>query len=187
MQQADTILRQGRIATRSNRLRSPTSGLLHQSLGDYQGAIPFFQRALEISSRLHDDFWTAKWLNNLAEVYISLGDLSTAERYNNQALAMQKARNDPEALIYPILNAARIAAGRGKTCSGEQVLPRRAGTQNEGSCLALAASMPALRTWRFAPAMSHAHASEVEKAVSIIDASWSQLSNDQSKLTFPAA
>ena len=150
-----------------------------------RAAIPFFQRALEISTRLRDDFWTAKELNNLAEVNISLGDLSTAERYNNQALAMQKARNDPEALIYPILNAARIESARGNTAQASKLYQDAAElkTKDPASRWSIYAGLADLA---FRGGDVTRARTEVAKAVNVIDASWSQLSNDQSKLTFPA-
>ena len=46
--------------------------------------------------------------------------------------------------------------------------------------------MPGLPTSHFAAGMLPGARTEVAKAVTIIDASWSQLSNDQSKLTFPS-
>jgi CHAT domain-containing protein/Flp pilus assembly protein TadD len=183
MQKADTSLAKAGLAAREQ-IAVANIGLLHQSLGDFQGSIPFFQHALQISTRLRDDFWAAKQMNNLAEVYITLGDLDTAERYDNQALAMQKTRNDPEALIYPILNAARIAAGRGKIPEAGKLYQDALdlNTKDPASRWAVYAGRAdlAFRGGDVARART-----EVAKAVNIIDASWSQLSNDQSKLTFP--
>ncbi len=184
MREADALLGKAGLAARQL-IDVANIGLLHQALGDYQSAIPFFTRALEISTRLHNDFWAAKQMNNLAEVYITLGDLDTAERYDNQALAMQKTRNDPEALIYPILNAARIAAGRGKIPEAGKLYQDALdlNTKDPASRWAVYAGRAdlAFRGGDVARART-----EVAKAVNIIDASWSQLSNDQSKLTFPS-
>ena len=184
MQQADTILGKAGLLAQQQ-IAVANIGLLRQSLGDYPGAIPFLKRALEISIRLHDDFWTAKWLNNLAEIYISLRDLSTAEQYNNRAIAMQKARNDPEALIYPTLNDARIAAGRGDLALARKVYQSalELKTKDPGSRWGVYAGLANLS---FHTGDVLRARSEVEKAVSTIDASWLQLSNDQSKLTFPS-
>ncbi len=183
MQRADASLGKAGLPTQQQ-IVVANIGLLRQSLGDYRGAIPFFERALEISIPLRDDFWKAKWLNNLAEVYISLGDLESGERYNRQALAIQKSRNDPEALIYPTLNAARIAADRGRAAEARQFYQ---------DALDLDTKDPASRWAAHAGIADLAFRSgdlglareEVGRAIAIIDASWSQLLNDQSKLTFP--
>ena len=183
MQKADASLEKAGMATR-RQINVANIGLLHQSLGDYQGAIPYLQRALQISTNLHDEFWAAKQLNNLAEVYTSLGDFESAERYNNQALAIQKKRNDPEALIYPILNAARIATARGKTAEAADLYQQALdlNTKDPASRWAVYAGRADLAFRAGDAARARA---EVDKTVSIIDASWAQLSNDQSKLTFP--
>ncbi len=160
-------------------------GLLHQAMGDYRGSIPYLERALDISMRLRDEFWKAKQLNNLAEVHLSLGDLEAAERYNNQALAIQRTRNEPEALIYPILNGARIAAARRNASEArrqyQQALDLH--TKDPASRWAIYAGLAELA---FQSGDLASAREEVVKAVAIIDASWSQLLNDQSKLTFPS-
>jgi CHAT domain-containing protein len=184
MHRADTALGKAGLAAQQQ-IAVVSIGILHQSRSDYRGAIPAFQKALDISTRLRDDFWKAKSLNNLAEVYISLEDFDSAERYNNLALAIQKTRNDPEALIYPTLNAAQIAAARGKPAEAHQFYQSALDlhTKDPASLWSVHAGLAdlAFRSGNLRQARE-----EVGKAIAIIDASWSQLLNDQSKLTFPS-
>jgi CHAT domain-containing protein/Tfp pilus assembly protein PilF len=183
LQKADTALRQAGMQGQQQTAIA-TIGLLRQALGDYRGALSYFQRALAISTRLHDQFWTAKWLNNLAEVYISLGDVDAGEKENQQALAIQATRNDPEALIYPILNAARIAAARGELAKARKLYEDalRLDTQDPAPRWTAYSGLAELAFLKEDVAQARA---QVERAVSLIDASWSQLLSDYSKLTFP--
>ena len=160
-------------------------GALRQSLDDFQGAIPFFQRALEISTAIHDDLNVSKVLANLAAVYIHLGDLDTAERYNQRALEMQKTRHDPAENVFPILNAARIAAGRGKLPLARKLYRDALDLKTEDPDPRWEAHAGLADLAFRSGDVTGAH-NEAGQAVAIIDASWSRLSNDQSKLTFPS-
>ena len=84
----------------------------YSTRGDFENALAYYQRALEVAQRTHDKFWAANWLYDLAKTSLDLGDLPNAEAYNNQALALQQQMTNPLERLYPLLNAARLAASR---------------------------------------------------------------------------
>ena len=55
--------------------------VVHQLLGDYTGALPLFEQALQIRERAGDALRIAETLNNLANLLHDLGDLAAALRF----------------------------------------------------------------------------------------------------------
>lgn len=93
-------------------------GDVRYELHDYKSAVEYYRQALAVSDTLHEDFWKAKWLSNIASTLIDAGDLA-AESYNRRALEIQKQRKDQKAQLWPLLNAARIAALRHEYAQSE--------------------------------------------------------------------
>jgi CHAT domain-containing protein len=86
----------------------------------YQAAIEKYQGALEASRAAGAKDRTGWWLNNLALISIQLKDLDAAERYNDEALALEQSVGDSSD-FYPRVNQARIAAGRKQYAKAEKL------------------------------------------------------------------
>jgi tetratricopeptide (TPR) repeat protein len=92
-------------------------GMAELRAGDYVAALPYFEKALELSrERYGDDHpQLAVELNNLGEVHRQIGNYDEAEALLNQALALD-ARNDTANLganATSLNNLALIARARG--------------------------------------------------------------------------
>jgi CHAT domain-containing protein/Tfp pilus assembly protein PilF len=85
-------------------------GDVRYTLHDYNMALEYYRQALAVSESLHEDFWRAKWLSNMATTLIAAGDPASAEPYNRRALEVQTRRDDQAARLWPMLNGAHIAA-----------------------------------------------------------------------------
>ncbi len=96
-------------------------GDCYYNRGDFEEALVFYQRALDIARRTQDKFWIANWLYDLATTSMDMGDLRKAEIYNNRALALQKRMGNPVERLYPVLNEARLAASRNQISEAEDL------------------------------------------------------------------
>ena len=102
--------------------RSGAKYYLHNSLGetghtymmkgDPKAAIPYLERALSLASEANRTRDAAIWAGNLSECYGELHDWQNAASFNQEAIRLKKAASVPT-LYYNVLNAARIAGGRG--------------------------------------------------------------------------
>ena len=88
------------------------TGHAYLEKGDTQAAIPYLQRALRVSNELKRIPEAAVGAGNLAAVYIDLEDWDKAAVLNDEAVRLKTAEG-LHTLFYNVLNAARIAAGRG--------------------------------------------------------------------------
>jgi CHAT domain-containing protein/tetratricopeptide (TPR) repeat protein len=78
---------------------------------DVRSAVPYIAKALDVARAAGLAADAALWARNLAAAYAFVGDWDTAERYNNQALALTTDER-PEKRAFNVLHAARIAQGR---------------------------------------------------------------------------
>jgi CHAT domain-containing protein len=87
--------------------------------GDPRGALPFLSEAFATANaaRLTSD--AATWAVNLAAADANLGDWEAAERFNEQARAVEDTAAARQ--VYIDLNAAQIAAGRGDRPRGREL------------------------------------------------------------------
>jgi CHAT domain-containing protein len=92
-----------------------SAGNLRLLAGDYAAAIDPYKHALEIARAIPNDVWTGRWLSNLATTYIGLEDWQSAEDYYQQAVELKRRLNDTTYQANSVVNAAEIAAGRGRT------------------------------------------------------------------------
>ncbi len=89
-------------------------------LKDYDKAIEYYKKGLEISPT---DQERAKWLNNLASVYIERRDWPQAQRYNEQAMQIRlQNREDRDDIDYSMVNAAEISLGQGRKAEAGRIL-----------------------------------------------------------------
>lgn len=160
-------------------------GSVHFSRQDYQNALLYYQKALVTAEKHQFESSKALWLNNIATTYIEMGDLTSAESYNRRALELQSRLHDGVVSILPMLNAAQISLGRADYAATRQIYE---------DALKAAPNDPD-RQWETHDGLAELYSregdpvraqSEYRKAVGILDNSWSELLNDQSKLTFPS-
>ena len=156
-------------------------GNFYLSQGDYRQSIPYFEKAYHVAEEIRNDSEMATWLNNLAMAHLQAGDLEAAGRYNLQAQKLYPA--DSPSRVFPILNAARISILRGNYDDAGRLYQDAldAGTPDPFLQWETRAGMAELG---FAKGDLAAARTETGRALKIVDASWSRLSNDQSKLTF---
>jgi|SRR5579872_416815 len=88
-------------------------GLLWATQDDFNRANESYRRAFDIAMRLKSNRDAARNADNLSEVYIELNRLDDAEYWNNQSRLL--AGPDSESGPFQMVNAARIADGRGQT------------------------------------------------------------------------
>jgi CHAT domain-containing protein/uncharacterized protein HemY len=80
--------------------------------GEFKSAIPYLQRALSVASEIDSNADAAITAGNLSAVYSELGDWPNAESLNQEAIRLKNSAH-VGTLFYNLLNAARIASGRG--------------------------------------------------------------------------
>ena len=94
------------------RIRSEKPASTTWSKGDPKAAIPYLERALSLASEANRTADAAIWAGNLSECYSELRDWQNAASFNQEAIRLKTAAN-MHTLYYNVLNAARIAGGRG--------------------------------------------------------------------------
>ncbi len=87
--------------------------------GEPENAVACYRRGLALARRLGDQAMAARWLSNLAMMAIETGDLASAERFNQEAVELRTRAGDAGSLVWPLVNAARIAAARGRFAEAE--------------------------------------------------------------------
>lgn len=183
MGQAEALL--GRLGKWSDQQTALGNiGTVRHYQGDYKGALVYYRRALALAEKFQFESSQAIWLNNLAMTYIDLGDPASAEAYNRQALDLQSRLKDPALSAWPVLNAAQIALARHDYPAARQAYQNalQAASNEPNLQWEIHGGLAGLYSAEKDPA--HARA-EYGQAIGILDASWSELLNDQSKLTFP--
>lgn len=88
---------------------------------DYAAAAERYRHALEIAHKIQNDDWASRWANNLADVTAQLGDWDAAERYNNEAVALERRLHVSPFEAMTLSTAGRIAAGRGHFSEAERL------------------------------------------------------------------
>ena len=117
VREGETLLREALAAGRRLHLRKLTGWALEglswacQQTGDIAGARAFSLEALAIAKEVGADGLLADSSTNLAEVEFRSGDVAAALRVGNEALELQRARNDTT-IILCNLAAYLLADGR---------------------------------------------------------------------------
>jgi CHAT domain-containing protein/Flp pilus assembly protein TadD len=157
-------------------------GSVHLERGDYAGAISYYQRALAIAEKHQLNSWHATWLNHLAETYLEAGDEKTADAYNRRAKAVQVPENGDEVERWQQVRSAELATRRGEYTRALQEYQMAV----EGS------RDPDIR-WEVHKGLADLYSvqgdlarsrEEFGQATVELDDHWSELLNQQSKLTF---
>jgi CHAT domain-containing protein/tetratricopeptide (TPR) repeat protein len=162
-----------------------TLGNIYYARGQVRDAVAAYERALEIAAGLKDNYWRAKWLNNLALADLDSGDLSGAEGYNDQALALQQARNDRRAIVFPELNAARIHARRGDYPAARAILEQITRSSQADPAVQWDAHTELARVYQATHEPDRA-LREYQRASAHIEEARARLEKDSSKLTLPS-
>ncbi|MGH9453185.1 MAG: CHAT domain-containing protein, partial [Terriglobia bacterium] len=163
-------------------------GDCYRGLGNLQNALAYYQQALGIAQRIHDPYWIANWLDALATTSIDLGDLQKAEGYNHQALALQQEMANPLEHLYPLLNAARLAASRRQFDNAEkQYLSIIASAQAQSGIRDPAITLEA-RSGLARMLVETGHFAEAETqwrlTLALINSTRSELISDEHRLTY---
>ena len=88
--------------------------------GDPKAALPYLERALSLASETNSTRDAAIWAGNLSECYSELRDWANADSFNQEAIRLKTAAN-VHTLYYNVLNAARIARGRGDSAEAARL------------------------------------------------------------------
>ena len=89
-------------------------GLIYHFRGDFDNAEAAMRRALEIDTRIGNEFGVARDLGNLALVPEARGDLDTAERMYRESLAIAERIGAGPIIATKLSNLGEIARARGK-------------------------------------------------------------------------
>ena len=96
------------------------SGHTYMMMGDAKAAIPYLERALSLASEANNTRDAAVWAGNLSECYSEMSDWQNAASFNQEAIRLKTAAN-VHTLYYNVLNAARIAGGRGDSAEAARL------------------------------------------------------------------
>ena len=96
------------------------SGHTYMMMGDAKAAIPYVERALSLASEANNTRDAAVWAGNLSECYSEMSDWQNAASFNQEAIRLKTAAN-VHTLYYNVLNAARIAGGRGDSAEAARL------------------------------------------------------------------
>lgn len=99
-------------------------GLLVHFRGDPEGAEAMMRRALDIDTRIGNDFGIARDLGNLALIPEARGDLDTAERLNRESLAIAERIGAHPIIASRLCNLGEIAMARGRREEARALLVR---------------------------------------------------------------
>jgi CHAT domain-containing protein len=88
------------------------TGHTYMAKGEPKAAIPYLEHALSLASEANRSRDAAIWAGNLSECYSELHDWQNAASFNQEAIRLKTTAKVPT-LYYNVLNAARIARGRG--------------------------------------------------------------------------
>ena len=88
------------------------TGHTYMMKGDLGAAVLYLERALSLASEANITRDAAIWAGNLSECYSELRDWQNAASFNQEAIRLKTAAN-LHTLYYNVLNAGRIARGRG--------------------------------------------------------------------------
>jgi CHAT domain-containing protein/tetratricopeptide (TPR) repeat protein len=89
---------------------------------DFPKAREDYQLALKLASQVDDKQRIAFSLNDLAEVAISTAEFNLAEKYNDQALAVERSIGDHDTELSSLTNEAQIAASRADQTTANRLL-----------------------------------------------------------------
>lgn len=99
-------------------------GNLYQEQKRSQDADGAYERALAIARKTGDRAAMGLWHNNLSLLAIERGQWDDAARHVDEAQRLLSGSGAADDLLFPLVNAARIALGRGQTEAARELLDR---------------------------------------------------------------
>ncbi len=158
------------------------AGHAYLQKGDIQTAIPFLERALNLSNELKRTSAAVVGAGNLATVYIELGDWDRAATLNDEAIRLKTAEGI-HTLFYNVLNSARVAAGRGDLASAMRMYNQamEEGKADPGVVWDAHEGLGALALRQRQPTEAARH---FEAAVSMVEQTRADFSRTEFKLPF---
>lgn len=158
-------------------------GLIQSQQRDYIGAEAYYKKSLDIARKLENKSAAAIALNNLAASALETKQFDLAERYNSESLKLQREIGDKAAELYPILNEARIEAGRKNYAASTKLLAQVIKNSGEDISLRWEAESELANVYAAQKQTAKADA-EFRRALDTIDRARASLSNEEYRLSF---
>ncbi len=159
------------------------TGIAFQLKGDLRQAAKYLERAYKIAGELDRKQDAAIWAGNLAVLHGELKEWDQAERFNQKAVELKQASGSATGLfVHNVLNAARIAMGRGQKKEG--ALLYRQVIEASDNPAALWQAHGALGSAASLAGESAEAVKEYEAAVRIIEKTRANLNDPEFKLSF---
>jgi CHAT domain-containing protein len=158
------------------------TGTTYMAKGDPKAAIPFLERALSLASEANGTRDAAIWAGNLSEVYSELHDWQNAATFNQEAIRLKTAAS-LHTLYYNVLNAARIASGRGDAAEAARLFRQAIddGKTDPAVVWEAQAGLGAVALQQHQPAAAVQH---FEAAVNLLEKTRSDVVGTELKLPF---
>ncbi len=96
-------------------------GLVRYDQQNYPDAKQYLNRSLSIGRQINDKTAIAMCLDNIAMLAIQLKQFDEAERFNDEALDLNRANHDHQFQLHLLQNSAAIAQGRGNLKNAESL------------------------------------------------------------------
>jgi CHAT domain-containing protein len=158
------------------------TGRTYMIKGDLRAALPYLERALSLASEANKTVDAAIWAGNLSVCYSELRDWQNAASFNQQAVRLKSAAN-MHTLYYNVLNAARIAGGRGESAEAERLYQQAIDEGKSDPSVVWEAhaglGAVALQQHRAAAAVQH-----FEAAVNLLEKTRADVASTELKLPF---
>jgi CHAT domain-containing protein len=90
-----------------------SAGDVYLGTGELPAAMESFKRAVVAAREMDASIWIGRWLTNLAGIAIDRKQWDAAESYNDEARKLKSKTNDVAYQASSLVNAGRIATGRG--------------------------------------------------------------------------
>ena len=160
-------------------------GNLYTFQGEYTKAIPYYRQALELALEVEEISDASKWAGNLATMLSATKDWDEAERFNEQSFQLKQRIKDTESQTFTRLNAATIAAGRGRVDVAEKLYLQLVMDAKGNPALLWEAHAGLAQMYRASGKKDLAF-KHFDAAIATIEASRAQLSLTDYKITFLA-
>jgi CHAT domain-containing protein len=158
------------------------TGHIYMMKGDPKAAIPYLERALSLASEANNSRDAAVWAGNLSECYSELRDWQSAATFNQEAIRLKSAARVPT-LYYNVLNAARIAGGRGDSAEAARLYQQaiNEGQTDPAVVWEAQAGLGAVALQQHQPAVAVQH---FEAAVDLLEKTRADVVSTELKLPF---
>ncbi|HTX34555.1 MAG TPA: CHAT domain-containing protein [Bryobacteraceae bacterium] len=150
----------------------------------YAQAADHYRQAADLA-RGQDQEYYSVWLSNLATTLCDEGKWDEAERVNQQALAVKKTIQRAKGVSFEMLNAARIAASRGRTDAAESLYRQLASSSANDPAAVLEADSRLAQLYAQTGQPEEAR-KQFETALATADQRRASLQNDENKLSYLA-